>query len=345
MVSFLLLEDICMEALVEKLFTVDIINQALKAFSLQKDCKKLGDFENYVFEVSKNDEPFILRLTHSSHRNEMELLAEMDWMQYLHKCGIGVPKVFPSINGKLLTEITADDGTCFYASLFSKVPGEQISVRAEKFNHELFFAWGKTIGRMHHVTKGYQMNKQIGSRPQWDDDELLLIEKYIPREEKLVIANTKKLLQELSGLEKNADQYGLIHTDIHSGNFFFDGEDIHVFDFDDCCYHWFCSDIAIPLYYSAQYKFIDGTKDERNVFAHGFLQSFLKGYVTENLLPNDWENQISLFLRLRDVTLYSVLHKKIAPEDRDKRLIRLLEEIKERIEENEAIVDVNSISI
>lgn len=334
-----------MEISVEKVFTEEILDLAVQQFSLQKERRKLGDFENYVFEVWRDGEPFILRLTHSTHRNKEELLAEIDWMEYLFTFGMNVPNVTPAKNGEIVVTFPAEDGTFFYGSLFSKVPGEQISVRSEKFNQELFYQWGKTIGRMHHVTKSYKRNINIPSRPQWDEDELLMLEKYIPEEEDLVVANTKDLLQKLSFLEKNSDQYGLIHTDIHSGNFFYDGTDIHVFDFDDCCYHWFCSDIAIPLYYSALYKFFDGSKEDRNAFADLFLQYFLKGYITENSLPEDWKKQIPLFLRLRDVTLYSVLHKKIAPEDRDAGVQKELAEIKSRIEKNEAIVDISSISL
>jgi amicoumacin kinase len=332
------------EISVEKVFTEEILDLAVQQFSLQKERKKLGDFENYVFEVWRKGEPFILRFTHSSHRHKEELLAEIDWMKFLFQCGLNVPNVTPTKNGEIVMTFPAEDGTFFYGSLFSKVPGEQISVRSEKFNQTLFYQWGKTIGRMHHVTKSYKKDINIPTRPQWDEDELLMLEKYIPKEEDLIVANTKELLHELSFLEKNSDQYGLIHTDIHSGNFFYDGTDIHVFDFDDCCYHWFCSDIAIPLYYSALYKFLDGSKEERNAFAGVFLKAFLNGYVTENSLPEDWKRQIPLFLRLRDVTLYSVLHKKIAPEDRDAGIQKELAEIKSRIEKNEAIVEIPSIS-
>ena len=53
----------------------------------------------------------------------------------------------------------------------------------------------------------------------------------------------------LDSLPKDDDCYGLIHADIHQGNFFVDENDnITIFDFDDCHYHWFAYDLAVPLF-------------------------------------------------------------------------------------------------
>ncbi|WP_269083013.1 phosphotransferase enzyme family protein [Sporosarcina globispora] len=150
----------------------------------------------------------------------------------------------------------------------------------------------------------------------------------------MVIKHTKDLLNQLQLLPKHINNFGLIHTDIHSGNFFYDGNEIHIFDFDASCYHWFLSDIAIPQYYSLLYKFKKEDPAEMKIFGKLFLDSFLGGYQMENELPSDFDKQLPLFLRLRDITLYSVLHKKIAPEDRDAKLIMILGTIKKRIERN-----------
>ncbi|GIN61307.1 hypothetical protein J27TS8_13000 [Robertmurraya siralis] len=327
-----------MEKRVADVFTDEIMKTAFQQFSIQKEMQKLGDFENYVYEVVKNKQSYILRLTHSSHRSQESICSELDWINYLHNCGMNVPKVYETVKGKLVAAIRARDGSYFFGSLFSKAPGSPVKVNDENFSKKLFYQWGSTIGKIHSATKEYHRGEGVKERLHWNEDELLAIERYIPKEEELVISNAKKLIANIERLERTADQYGLIHSDLHQGNFFYDGKDIHVFDFDDCCFHWFCSDIAIPIYYATLFRYPDNKKGERDAFASIFLESFIAGYTTENNLPDDWIKQVLLFLRLRDVTLYSVFHKKIATEDRSERVKALLKEIRARIERNEPLI-------
>lgn len=330
-------KGIKMEKSVKILFTEDILRYFLESFHLQTEVKKLGDFENYVFEAYRGDTPVILRITHSSHRNKDEILAELDWMNYLNKQKVNCPEAFTSSKNELIEVLPAGNGSFFYACLFSKVPGSPVKIKSPKFNHQLFHAWGKAIGQMHSVTKEYRPSKEIKLRPSWEEEELLDIETYVPNE-KEIIKNTKLLIDELKSLPRTKDNFGLIHSDIHSGNFFYDGECVHVFDFDDCSYHWFASDIAIPLYYSVLYGYHSASEIQREQFAMNFLSHFIKGYEEHHSLPEDWKEQLPLFFMLRDITLYSVLHKKISPEERDEEINQMLEGLKLRIIKKEPIV-------
>lgn len=327
-----------MEHSVEKQFTKEIMNKILATYQLDSNFKKLGDFENYAFEVYQNGEAKILRVTHSSHRSQKELESELDWIQYLHGCGISIPAVFLSPNGKTVEAFEAEDSV-FYASLFEKAPGNPVKV--DDFNEKLFRIWGKVTGKMHRVTKNYQPGENIQPRSHWNGNDLLQLEYYYPKEDKEALAAALKVIEEVEKLPRTIDSYGLLHTDIHSGNFFYDGETIHIFDFDDACYHYFASDIAIPLYYSTNSKHFYGTKEERNEFARGFLKAFLEGYREENTLSQDCLETIPLFLKQRDIELYAVFSKKVPIEDRNERIQHWIDEIKERIEKNEAIVDLD----
>lgn len=331
-----------MEKTVDTLLTEELQFQLFDRFSLQRDSfKKLGDFENYVFEASQDGQPLILRITHSSHRSKAEIQAELDWMNFLHQQTVNVPLAFQSVQNKFVEGIQAQDGSYFYACVFSKAHGEPVKINSPKFTEDLFYAWGKEIGKMHSVTKKYRLSEGVSKRANWNDEDLLLnIRDYIPADEIIIVEKTKELMREIESFPKNIDNFGLIHTDVHSGNFFFDGNEVHVFDFDDSCYHWYASDIAIPLYYSLLYGYADKNKMEKMVFAREFLSAFTKGYETENILPERWKEQLPYFLRLRDMTIFSVLHKKIAPEDRSEKLLVWLSEIGERIKNDEVIVDL-----
>jgi len=223
--------------------------------------------------------------------------------------------------------------------LFEKAPGNPVKV--DDFNEKLFRIWGKLTGKMHRVTKNYQPGENIQPRAQWNDNDLVQLEDYYPEEDKEALAAAYKVMKEIEKLPKTKDSFGLLHTDIHSGNFFYDGESIHVFDFDDASYHYFASDIAIPLYYSTNSKHFYGTKEERNEFAREFISAFLDGYREENEISQECIETIPLFLKLRDVELYAVFSKKVPMEERNERIQHWIEEIKARIEKNEAIVDLD----
>ena len=328
-----------MEKAVSSLMTQEILDYFLERFRLDREIKKLGDFENYVFETYKNGQPYILRITHSSHRSKNEILSELDWMRHLNSKGLSVPEVFPSAGGDLTEEIMASDRSEFFGCLYAKAKGQAVSVRSDEFNEDLFKKWGETIGRMHHATKSYKPSAGIKKRGSWDEDELLSVEKYYPSDERQLVENAKEVLAKISVLEKNTENYGVIHTDIHSGNFFYDGEQVHVFDFDDASYHWFASDIAIPLYYSIIYRIPASDKTERDRFGNLFLNAFTEGYQKANQLPEGWKEQVPLFLMLRDIVLYAVLHKKIAPEERDEKLKAMMEEIADRIRDKQPIMN------
>lgn len=327
-----------MEQSVEKQFTSEIMNKILTTYQLDSNFKKLGDFENYAFEVYQNGETKILRVTHSSHRSQKELESELDWIQYLHGCGISIPAVFLSPNGKTVEAVEAEDST-FYASLFEKAPGNPVKI--DDFSKKLFRIWGKVTGKMHRFTKEYQPGANIQPRSHWNENDLVQLQYYYPEEDKKALDAASKVLAEIEKLPKTKDSYGLLHTDIHSGNFFYDGESIHIFDFDDASYHYFASDIAIPLYYATNSKHYYDSKEERNEFAKGFIKAFLEGYREENELPQECLETIPLFLKLRDVELYAVFCKKVPVEERNERLQHWIDEIKERIEKNEAIVDLD----
>jgi amicoumacin kinase len=331
-----------MEKTINTLLTNELLFQLFERFSVQTDSyKKLGDFENYVYEVYQDGQPVILRLTHSSHRNMDEIQSELDWMNFLHQHHVNVPLAYESTNQKLVESIESSDGSYFYACVFTKAQGEPVKINSPKFTEDLFYAWGKEIGKMHRVTKNYQPSEGIVRRANWDEEDLLLnIKEYIPSEDSVIVQKTKELIEKIKSLPKNSDNFGLIHTDMHSGNFFFDDKEIHVFDFDDSCYLWFASDIAIPLYYSILYGFADKSKLEKMEFALGYISAFTKGYESENALPEQWKEHLPYFLRLRDITLYSVLHKKIAPEDRNEKILAWIDEMGARIKNDEAIIDI-----
>lgn len=77
-----------MEIAVERVFTKEILKRAAGLFHVTVEEKPLGDFENYIFKAKgDNDEDYVLRLTHSSHRSKQEVEAELDFYDMLRRMG------------------------------------------------------------------------------------------------------------------------------------------------------------------------------------------------------------------------------------------------------------------
>jgi Ser/Thr protein kinase RdoA (MazF antagonist) len=113
----------------------------------------------------------------------------------------------------------------------------------------------------------------------------------------------------LRALPTDRESYGLIHTDLHLGNFFLHDGEIIAFDFDDAAYYWFIFDIAIPIYYSLLPLPMEDT-EAQSAFIREFFPTFMAGYREHNEIDPSWFAAIPKFLLFRDLQLYIFCHKK-----------------------------------
>ncbi|WP_256438020.1 phosphotransferase [Pontibacillus sp. ALD_SL1] len=132
-----------MEQWIDALFSDPLLEEAANRFgTTSAEAKKLGDFENYVYEVHKDGKPYILRLTHSSHRKHEDIQAELEWVNFLHKNGAHVSVSYTSVNGVLVEEIRVE-GSSFYICLFDKAPGSLVKMDDERFGPDCLRVGGE----------------------------------------------------------------------------------------------------------------------------------------------------------------------------------------------------------
>ncbi|MED1568236.1 phosphotransferase enzyme family protein [Bacillus paramycoides] len=323
-----------MEIAVERVFTKEILARAAKSFHVTVEKKPLGDFENYIFKAKdRNDEDYVLRLTHSSHRSKKEVEAELDFLRYVAEHGAKAAGPYYSIFQNLVEEIGAEDGTSFYASLFVYAKGEQVKGDESPYWGDNFFeAWGKAIGQLHRLTMNYP---KTDDRDTWEEDESAIVNEL---EDKKVKEIATVLMNEIKALPIEKETFGLMHGDIHPGNFHYDGKELTIFDFDDAAYNYFIHDLAMILYYSV--LFTPWTVEEKTEFARKQLEVLRKGYEYEHRLADSWYESLPLFLRLRDIGLYGTLQKKFKRKDMSDNFRELSEQLYERIIKKEAIVNI-----
>jgi Ser/Thr protein kinase RdoA (MazF antagonist) len=140
----------------------------------------------------------------------------------------------------------------------------------------------------------------------YEDNYIDIGRRNLKEKDQFVIERAIEITEKIKNYEQDIDSYGLIYTDLHFGNMYYDGSNLTFFDFDDASYKHFISDIAIIIFYS----FGMGTLSDREIEDKTiqFLLPFMKGYEKENKLDRTWFEKLNDFFMLRQVILYMVIH-------------------------------------
>jgi len=295
----------------------------------------LDGFESYLYAFEDDGKGYILRVSHSLRRSEALIRGEADWINYLAAGGVKAARVVPARSGQLVVPVADGHGGAFLATVFDHAPGKPAWEAG--WSYPLYQTLGQTIGRMHRLTKVYSPTDPEALRPQWDDPIMLMDADWLPDGEWRAREKYAGIVDWCRTLPRGQEEYGLIHFDAHAGNYFVDPEgQIHLFDFDDCHYSWFSNDIAIVLFYMVM-----GAED-RAAFTVNFLRQFIAGYQRENSFKPDWLAQIPMFLKMRVIDLYGVIHRSFdvnnLEHDWDR---RYMDHRKEKIEREVPYIDLD----
>lgn len=283
-------------------FTTGIFRELSLRFGGENP-RSLGGFENFVYEYQHCGRSYILRISNTRlKRSKSQVEAEVDFVNYLAEKGVPVARAVPSLGGKLVE--TSADNPDFVAVSFEKASGEPI--RDDQWQPEFFAYYGQVMGMMHRLTKDYTPDNPQCRRP---DSILSLVgfaQANLPPSERDAASKLDQLVERLKKLPRDRDSYGLIHQDLHTGNFFVDGKGkMTIFDFDICSYNWFAADIAMTLFYSVPPNCTDPVRLKQ---AEDFLRHFMKGYRRENSLDSCWLQEIPTFLKVREAALFAAIH-------------------------------------
>lgn len=321
-----------METAITDRYSDAILQTAQQRFAIDPaHCQLLDGFESYIYEFSRADGDFILRISHSRRRTPALIQAEVDWINYLAQGGAGVARAILSASGKLVEPIDDGQGGQFLATAFvfaSGKPPHLVGWTPERYEN-----YGRLIGRIHALSKDYTP-PTAARRLEWDDS--LNIDVVLPEDQPIIKERWQAVRDHLAGLPKDAASYGLIHQDAHRGNFFMDEDgSITLFDFDDCVYSWYVYDIAMVVFYWI------AVDDDPVASLAEFWPHFWRGYCAENTLDPVWLAEIPVFLKLREIDLYAVLcdvTEWLASRDADDWAVRYMRNRHERIEQDVPVV-------
>jgi len=290
----------------------------------------------HVYGFKRNGRNYVLRLTPPN--DDIDVAAQrsiLAWMAYLAAHGAFVPEPLPSKNENLVEVISSPEGE-WLAVAFTQAEGilsEEIPL--DQWDDVQFQTLGRSIGKMHAIARGYEPSKDV-SHIEWETGGNLF-NRQIENEHWLK-ERQSHLLEKICALPRPADAYGLVHCDLHFGNFFVETRKqiVTLIDFDDCAYGWFVMDIAVLLFDIL--VLYPGT--DKDVYGLNFLRNFLTGYLTENQLSMFWLEQLPLFLKLLEINIYDLVAKS-SPDDAGEWGKKFMPGRKERLKNDTPYTNLN----
>ncbi|HPH95632.1 MAG TPA: phosphotransferase [Anaerolineaceae bacterium] len=318
-----------MEKRIHELYNPEITAEALRRFGADGEATPLDGFENFIYSYQRGGVPAVLRIGHELHRSPEMAAGEMDWIHFLAQQGVSVPDVIPSLDGQQVEVIPAADGSRFSAVSFTFAPGQH-AARAE-WESGLMVKVGRLVGRMNRLAINYQPVNPAARRPHCLDDQVDF-DKFLPEGNDLVKQRYHALLDHLRALPTTPDVYGMIHQDVHGGNFFVHEGEITLFDFDDCMYGWYAYDAAMAIFYTLSHNIHTPAEIRQAQRSYG---EFMEGYTQEYELSKFWIAEIPNFFKLREIDLYIAIHRSMDVNNLDPWCASFMANRKEKIEQEQ----------
>ncbi len=338
-------------------YSPEIMVEACRRFGFVPSSLEELDGSAFVYQGPLDGKIRILKVTPGLWNTQEQiigatreqLLGELDFVSYLDAHGVPVALPVPSRKGNLVESIPLDNETCFLAYAFEKVPGFMYPDDAVvTFPEPVLVEWGRLLGRIHCLSVTYQPSDPTWIRPTWEQDDLLDYRGLIPEDQPLVWQRFDELVTVLKALPRTPQVFGLVHGDLHHGNFFNDKGRLVAFDFDAAHHLWYIGDVVIALYNCLPMPRAE-TELRRNFTVH-FLAHFLHGYLLEQPLDPFWIARIPLFLKLNEMLDYAYKFKYWDMNNLTDRHHAILVDVRRRIEQETPVVvfqpgDLGSLTV
>jgi Ser/Thr protein kinase RdoA (MazF antagonist) len=265
--------------------------------------------------------------------------AILEWMGHLAEHGGSVTRPVRSENGAYI-EVIEDGSSTYTATVCEKAKGVLAErLPADAWTDALIEELGRTTGRIHAIARTYTPVNDSFRRPAWDEiGNCFHPIESLDESRGGVRARLEEVMDRVSAFPRTEEGYGLIHADLHGGNFFVDVERgaITVFDFDDCCYGWYAMDVAMALFDTL----VVYPRSDEPASARAFMRAYVAGYKRERHLSNFWIERIPDFLKLLEIGVYTMVRRQHDPSDTESWIGKFMPNRKERIERGVPYVDV-----
>jgi len=210
--------------------------------------------ENTTFRVdTARQGRFLLRIHRHNYHSKEALTEELSFLRHLGNRGLSVPLPVSTKSGRSLVHVSHDavpEGR--YCDLLRWVEGRFID---ESVSEKHMFSLGCYMGQLRKLGKGkvydhrryWHAEGLVGKAPKFGSiDHLPGI---APGLQRRLSAGRRLVLGKLRAFEQRfPDRQGMIHADMHFGNFLVKkGGEISGIDFDDCGFGFYAYELVVPL--------------------------------------------------------------------------------------------------
>ncbi|MFP3377660.1 phosphotransferase [Bacillus sp. SIMBA_069] len=280
---------------------------------------------NEMYQCLTEQGTYFIRIT--NYKTYEEQLEEVTYTNFLYQNGLAVPPIIHSLNGKLVEKLTLDKE--IFAVLYKAAPG--IHLPRCEWNSKIFKRLGKQIGKLHRISKSFEQTNPVKHIKDWYENEEYNFLKYIPNEETIIREIASDVLISIKELQKSTSNYGLIHGDLWLENILVENNsNITMIDFQDCENHFYLFDLAVPIYSAIEYSFAGNG----NIvdYEHSITKALFEGYQEENELPKEMIDKFPLFIKLKEIFEYSLMHMHWNNEELTEEQVRIMNLYRMKIE-------------
>ncbi|WP_234998444.1 phosphotransferase enzyme family protein [Salirhabdus sp. Marseille-P4669] len=307
-----------------------ILEQLNKLYSV--NLLKVESVTDEMFRCTTLDNSlYFARIT--NYKSMEEQLEEVCFTDFLFNEGFGVSPTISSVNGKKVELIKLDNREILTV-LYKSAPG--IHLPRNQWNTQIFKELGRQIGTLHRLSKKYEDIHPVKYTNDWYDNEEYDFLKFIPKQEGTIREIAKEVLHAVKRIPKNDANYGLIHGDLWLENILMDKDmKLTMIDFQDFEKHFYLYDLIVPIYSALEYSFVGSG----NIVDYGqrITKAIMDGYKERNELSTDMLKEIPLFIKLKEIFDYNLMHMYFDKENVTEDQVRILNLYRMRIEQNQSI--------
>jgi Ser/Thr protein kinase RdoA (MazF antagonist) len=224
----------------------------------------LGHSDNLTFRVDARDGGFYLLRIHkpvidfySGIRQLPEVIAsELSWMEALSsEGGIVVQQPVHTRSGELVGVVEDESGKAIPCTLLTWLGGRHFSP-AEPHVPQLIERFGELTAQLHRFSAHWSPPAGF-IRPSFDEDHFRRIfarllrgadqDIFSERVFRILRSASQAILTEITPIDMDPEQWGMIHADLHVGNFLVNDHTLHPIDFSLCGFGSYLFDLSVCL--------------------------------------------------------------------------------------------------
>ncbi len=267
-----------------------------------------------IYQYTSGGTEYLIKVMPSTGPELLAAVQERQrWMEYLAKHGVGTLSPLHTSKGSLAESFANGSMLCYS---WKKSSGRHIQPTDPRERQDFYPQWGALVGKMHRLAQDF---------PFWEHSDCVdaagvpLISRarevehfrgWIQDDE--VREAWLELNERLERLPKNRQNYGFVHNDAHPGNILFEDERLVLIDFDVANYQWFILDLCICFF--SEFAHVEHHSPHKDLLPRMdelFIKPFMRGYSSENTLPEQEFAHVEDFIRYRRFIMYAAFYDQI----------------------------------